>query len=434
IILNKCHIIIKHIKKLQRIGLRVIHKVYPGNMESKSLKPGFHANGNTGVETFYSAGNEKRDSAATVSKNAFNNINKKIAVAMSGGIDSSMAAKILKDRGLDILGITIKFLPQSIDINGSGKETQSVLENIIAARTVCRELSIPHMVIDMSQSFEKYIIKPFCSEYLKGLTPNPCVECNRVIKFGLLLNKIKALGVGRIATGHYCRISPSKGTGLYTIKKGVDKKKDQSYFFWKLDQKQLSRIETPLGNYFKKDVREKADRFFPFLKKRRESQDICFIASKSYHSFLKKRASGIKEGDILDTEGRVIGRHKGYAFYTVGQRKGIGISHSSPLYVIKIIPESNQVFVGERHELDRAYFNAGDVNFISGTSPGYEFRAEVKVRYNSAGTPALIRMIDSSNVRVEFETPQNAVAPGQSAVFFNGDTLIGGGIISRNGL
>lgn len=354
--------------------------------------------------------------------------NKIVAVAMSGGTDSSMAAKVLKDEGWEIIGVTMKVLADDFSRKGTDK-TYSPAGDIEAAKKVCLKLRIPHFVIDLTDPFEEKIINSFCFEYQNGRTPNPCIDCNKYIKFGSLLKKVKELGASYIATGHYCIVEKSSDTGLFEIKKGADSKKDQSYLFWRLDQKQLSQIKTPLGRLLKESMVRESNKIFPFLKRRSESQDICFIPGNDYHSFLKSRIKNIKRGNIINIKGNIIGTHKGYPFYTVGQRKGLGISHSKPLYVKKIDPGRNIIVAGEEKDLKQKSLKIKDINFTAGRPPAKRFKAMLKIRYNFREIPAEVKIESRSNAIITLIDPQTAVTPGQSAVFYNDDILIGGGII-----
>ena len=356
---------------------------------------------------------------------------KRVAVAMSGGIDSSMTAKLLKNEGWEVIGITMKLLPDDFDWKNNTKTCCS-RKDIETARKVSLKLNIPHIVIDFIQPFEENIINPFCLEYQNGRTPNPCVECNKYIKFGALLEKIKTLGINYLATGHHCRIEKSPDTGLFEVKKGLDKNKDQSYVLWKLTQDQLSRIKTPVGAFPKDDIKKEVKKIFPFLEKKSESQDICFIPGNNYHSFLASKLRNIKEGTILNTRGEIIGTHKGYPFYTIGQRKGLGVSYSKPLYVKEIIPEKNIIIAGEEKDILQKSLKVKDINFIAGSLPQDSFRAMVKIRYNFEETPAEIRTKNKKTASVIFDRPQKAITPGQSAVFYIDDTLVGGGVIVKS--
>jgi len=356
---------------------------------------------------------------------------KRVAVAMSGGIDSSIAAKILKDEGWEIIGVTMKFLPDDYNWKDTDKTCCSG-KDIETAKKVCLKLGTPHFVIDLLKPFEEKIIEPFCLEYQQGRTPNPCVDCNKYIKFGSLLERIKKLGALFIATGHYCVVEKSSDTGLFEVKKGADDNKDQSYLFWRLAQEQLSQIKTPLGKLSKESIRKKSNKIFPFLKKKSESQDICFIPGSDYHSFLKPRLKNIRKGNIVDVKGNIIGTHKGYPFFTIGQRKGLGISHSKPLYVKEIIPDKNLIIAGEEKDLRQKSFKIKDINFIAGRPPAKRFKAMVKIRYNFRETPAEIEINSKNTAIITFVKPQMAVTPGQSAVFYIGNILIGGGIIIKS--
>lgn len=363
-------------------------------------------------------------------QNIYNPSPRKVAVAMSGGMDSSMAAKILLDEGWDVFGITMKFLPGEFRWENASKTCCSP-QDIENARKISIKLKMPHIVVNLEDEFREKVIEPFCLNYIEGKTPNPCIECNKYIKFGALVRIAKKLGASFIATGHYCRIERSNTTDLYEVKKSVDKNKDQSYVFWKIDQEQLSHIKTPLGNLLKQEVKKKAQKIFYPLPPRRESQEICFISAKSYHKLLLDRFKNIKEGKILNTKGETVGIHRGYPFYTIGQRKGLGISHTKPLYVKEIIPDKNIIVVGEEEELFEKKMVVSELNFIAGYPPNNTFKANVKIRYKSKESPATIKIIDKATAVVIFNEPQRAITPGQSAVFYQEDKLIGGGIISK---
>ena len=353
---------------------------------------------------------------------------KRAAIAMSGGVDSSMAAKILKDRGWDIIGLTMRIVSPEL-LEDHRLVTRSTSTDIESAYQVCRKLDIPHFVIDLTSQFEKKIIKPFCNDYLQGLTPNPCIECNKHIKFGLLLKNARMLGACFMATGHYCRILKEEGQGTFEVHKGIDSSRDQSYVFWKLDQSQLSRIMTPLGDFTKENIRKMSADLLPFLTSKDESQDICFIFGQNYQDFLGKRAPEIKEGKILNTDGDEIGTHSGYPYYTIGQRRGLGVSHTGPLYVIKIVPEDNIIVAGEEKDLFGSTAQLTNINFISGKPPSSRFHAGVKIRYSSSEMPAEIKITSPAEAIVAFEEKCSSVTPGQSAVFYDDEVLLGGGII-----
>ncbi len=339
-----------------------------------------------------------------------------VAVSMSGGIDSSVTAKIIKDSDYNPIGLTFKVL-----------EDSSNLKDISHAKMVCSKLSIPHFTINLVSQFKQEIINKFYIEYLKGRTPNPCVDCNKLIKFGLLLEKAKLLGASFIASGHYCR--KEKNNSSYILKKGIDSTKDQSYMLWRLTQSQLKHVFFPLGAYHKKDIKTIGKKAFPFLKDRPESQDVCFIKGKNYHELIKDE-NNIGKGKILNTKGEVIGTHKGYPFYTIGQRKGLGVSHTKPLYVKEIHPDKNVIIASEKEELYQKIVKVSQLNFIAGTPPSKKFKAVVKIRYNSEPAEAYIKACGNEGI-IEFNHPQLSVTPGQSAVFYHSDTLLGGGIIIK---
>lgn len=365
----------------------------------------------------------KREDISLYAMNA-----KKAAIAMSGGVDSSMVAKILKEEGWSIFGMTMQIVPPT-QLEKHKLITQNTSVDIESAYQVCRKLDIPYFIIDLSSAFEEKIIDHFCTSYLHGLTPNPCVECNKQIKFGLFLKKAKMLGADFMATGHYCRIEKEGDSGIFQVLKGVDRSKDQSYVFWKLDQSQLSRIRTPLGNFTKESVKKMSMDFIPLLASKDESQDICFIPGQNYQDFLGKKATCIKKGKIINSSGAEIGIHRGYPYYTIGQRRGLGISHARPLYVIKIIPEDNIIVVGEKKELLKKSAALKDINFISGNPPSIRFNAGVKVRYNGSEKPAEIRLTSGDEASVTFSDDCSSITPGQSAVFYDREKLLGGGII-----
>ncbi|MCD4670458.1 MAG: tRNA 2-thiouridine(34) synthase MnmA [Actinomycetia bacterium] len=353
----------------------------------------------------------------------------RIAIAMSGGIDSSMAAKMLKDRGFDLIGITMKILPD--DTLPSQKHIVSwMTADIESARRVCDMLDMPHLIMDLSDSFEEKIIGPFCNAYLEGKTPNPCIECNKLIKFGLLLQKCRSLSAKYMATGHYCLVEKDNSGQTFKVRKGRDPLKEQSYFFWKLDQSQLMHIKTPLGAFTKEQIKSRSADLLSLFEGKEESQDICFINKDKYQDYLNKRIRKIKKGRILNVKGEYLGDHRGFPYYTIGQRRGLGISHGEPLYVIKIVPEKNQIIVGEKEELLRDRACLGDINFISGKPPSMEFSADVKIRYGSPGVRARIVLEKGNKAIVYFNKNVSSITPGQSAVFYDGDILLGGGIIT----
>ncbi len=348
--------------------------------------------------------------------------NKKILVAMSGGVDSSVAAMILKNEGFNTAGVTMCFESRIDRTNGIRCLGADAVNN---ARKTCGYLGIPHYFIDYSRQFREKIIKKFIGSYIKGKTPNPCIDCNRHLKFELLLNYAKNLGFDYFATGHYAKILENS-SGFY-LARAKDRQKDQSYFLYVIKRSELGFIKLPLGDYDKNTVRKIAlEAGLPAAHKE-ESQDICFL-DNDYRDFLLSLKPGCRNpGDIIDKEGNVLGRHRGVAFYTIGQRKGLGISSSEPLYVTDMDAGRNLIIAGSRNELKSRGLVAGDLNLLVDSMPS---EATVKIRYQSAEVPCNIRQYKKSS-KVLFDEAQEAVTPGQSAVFYKGDKILGGGIIKR---
>lgn len=354
---------------------------------------------------------------------------------MSGGVDSSVAAALLKERGFEVIGITMQIWERSRDWGGC-----CGLSDIEDARRVARILEIPHYVINFRNIFKEKIIDNFCREYGEGRTPNPCIRCNQHLKFGALLGKAKELSADYIATGHYARIEYDKGRKRYLLKKGVDSRKDQSYFLYMMTQEQLKRTLMPLGNLRKDRVRKIAQEKNLPVAKKPESQEICFIPDNDYGEFLKQQVpEEIRPGPFLDKQGRVIGEHRGIIFYTVGQRRGIGITARKPLHVIAIDRESNSITVGRKEEAYSEQLIANDLNFIDREEVKKPLRAEVKVRSLQQASPATVTALDKRKLRIKFDRPQWAITSGQAVVLYssleksagkNGVVVGGGTIIS----
>lgn len=345
----------------------------------------------------------------------------KIAVAMSGGIDSSVAAALLKQEGHDVIGVTMKLT--------DNENNQNAIEY---ARQAADRLDIPHHVIDLRDIFERVIIADFCREYSLGNTPNPCVLCNRYIKFGVLWDKSRELGAELLATGHYARIEEDKATGRHLLKKGKDRQKDQSYFLYRLTQEQLAHTLFPISSLAKEDVKRSAAELKLPANKRPESQEICFIPGTDYISFLKEHATTLPPaGQILDTEGNALGQHEGIAFYTVGQRRGLGITSAEPLYVIDIEPVKNAVIVGSKAQTYADVLIADSLDWLGGTMPEKPTTVKASIRYRHPETEAEVSPRNEDSVYVRFTEPQMAITPGQSVVFYDGDIVIGGGTIIR---
>ncbi|MFH0917691.1 MAG: tRNA 2-thiouridine(34) synthase MnmA [Candidatus Omnitrophota bacterium] len=348
---------------------------------------------------------------------------KRIVVAMSGGVDSSVAAALLKKQGYEVIGLTMCF--NLAEKNGQ-KPSCCGLTGIEDARRVCQKLGIRHYVLNFDKYFYQEVIQNFYQEYLSGRTPNPCVRCNQFIKFGILLKKAINLGAQFLATGHYARIV--KSPQGYLLKKAKDLKKDQSYFLYRLTQAQLKHVIFPLGNFTKPKVRQLASDFGLQVAAKQDSQEICFLPDGKYGDFIKARGQGaVKPGDFVDKNGNILGRHRGIAFYTIGQRHGLGIAARHPLYVTQINAQANQVSVGARQEVYKSEFMIRDGHFL-GKPPKKKIEIKVRIRYNHKETLAAVYP-GQDKQRVVFKQPQFAVTPGQSAVFYAKDTVLGGGII-----
>lgn len=355
----------------------------------------------------------------------------RIAVAMSGGVDSSLAAALLKKKGYDVIGLTFRMWPKE-ECGASVGRACCNLEAVTRARAVAGDLKIPYYVFDFSREFKREVIDYFCNEYLKGLTPNPCIICNQRIKFGLLLEKARALGASRIATGHYARVGFNKKSGRFLLRDGKDKDRSQSYFLFNLSQEQLGSIVFPLGGLTKEKVRALAKRMKIRTYDTVSSQDVCFIQDMQYAEYITKK-TGIKtlEGDIVDKTGDVLGRHKGISFYTIGQRRGLGIAYKEPLYVTGIDMESNRVVVGTKKDVLRKGLIASGMNWIAIEKLGRPMRVTAKIRYNNKKSKVTVSKISANKVRVDFDKPQEAPTPGQAVVFYDKDIVIGGGWIER---
>jgi tRNA-specific 2-thiouridylase len=348
---------------------------------------------------------------------------KKVVVAMSGGIDSAVAALLLRDNGgHEVVGVTMRL--GVVPAKGGRAKCCGPLE-IEDAQRVCRTLEIRHYVMDFAADLEENVIQPFVEEYCRGRTPNPCVACNRLIKFGSFLAKVLACGFDGIATGHYAGIALENGA--YRLKRPKDSRKDQTYFLHAIPKEALKKVLFPLAEYTKEEVRGFAKRAGLPVFDKPESQDICFIAAEGRGAFLRSRGAGIEPGEIADREGRVLGRHRGIACYTIGQRGGLGISSPTPLYVLKIDAARNRLVVGEKKELRAESLVADQVNWLVDAIPD---EARAKIRY--AHRAARCRISQNGNrLAVRFAEPQEAASPGQSVVFYDGATVLGGGVIQE---
>ena len=355
----------------------------------------------------------------------------KILVAMSGGIDSSVAAMMLHEEGYEVIGMTMKTWEYASS-GGNKKETGCCsLDSINDARNLAVKFGFPHYIVDIRQEFGDYIIEDFIGEYMAGRTPNPCVLCNTHIKWEALLKRADQLGCEYLATGHYAQLREEHGRQV--VSTGKDMNKDQSYVLWGVSQKNLARTRFPLGGYEKGEIRQMAiDAGFEELAKKPESYEICFIPDNDYRGFLKRKVPDLDklvgEGDFIGVDGSNLGKHKGYPFYTIGQRKGLEIAVGSPLYVTEIHPDSNTVVLGEEEDLQKQQMMVRDCNFIKYEKINGKMEALTKIRSHDTGMLSTISGTED-RVEVQFRSMVKAIAPGQSAVFYEGNDLIGGGII-----
>jgi len=348
-------------------------------------------------------------------------MSKKVLVAMSGGVDSSVAATLLKKEGYDVSGVTM-----CLGIAAEGDSARCCgAEAIDDAKRVCDRLKIPHYVFDYAAELENKIIAKFISEYKKGRTPNPCVECNRHLKFGSLLDKALTLGFNFLATGHYAAIEENQSG--YFLVRPKDKKKDQTYFLYPIPYEKLENILFPLASLTKDEVREMAKKASLPVAEKQDSQDICFVTQKNYQEFLLGRGQELKTGPIVDMRGNILGRHRGILFHTIGQRGGLGISHPTPLYVVSIDPDNNKIVVGEKKDLRAKGLFAGDVNMLAQNWPEQVY---AKIRYRKKEALCAVTT-ENGRIKVIFAEEQEAITPGQSVVFYDHDRVLGGGIIEE---
>jgi tRNA-specific 2-thiouridylase len=348
---------------------------------------------------------------------------------MSGGVDSSLAAVLLLKEGYEVIGVTFRMWPKT-ECGASFGRACCNLEAVTRARAVAGDLGIPYYVFDLSEEFKKEVIGYFCREYLNGLTPNPCVICNEKIKFGLLNEKARALGADLIATGHYADKGFDKRSGRVTLKEGRDKGKDQSYFLFSLSQSQLKNAVFPLARYTKSEARKKAKKFKLRVYDTVSSQDICFIRDLNYAEYIKSKTGvTIKEGDIISKEGKILGRHKGIPYYTIGQRRGLGVAYSEPLYVTGIDRAQNRVIAGTKKDVLKKSLIVHKLNWIAIKDIIKPLRVKTKIRYNHKQQDAIVTCLGSGEVRVDFDVLQEAPAPGQAAVFYDKNVVVGGGWI-----
>ena len=352
----------------------------------------------------------------------------KVVVAMSGGVDSSVAAALLAEAGHEVIGLSMQLYDQRDGEAGFGSCCS--LDDLYDAGRVAHRLNIPHYILNFEREFQRTVVANFVGEYVAGRTPIPCAHCNSDLKFAALLDRSLAYGAEAVATGHYARISVDAATGRRLLCRGLDARKDQSYLLFSLTQEQLSRASFPVGDLSKNEVREVARRFGLPVAEKPDSQEICFVPDGDYAAFIERQTGELDaDGAIVNQSGQVLGRHSGVHRFTVGQRKGLGIAAAEPLYVLQLRPAEKTVVVGPRPALERASLTASQVNWISGAPPPTPLRVSVQIRHRHLPAPAVVRAIESDRASVAFDAPVAAITSGQAAVFYDGDIVVGGGWI-----
>jgi tRNA-specific 2-thiouridylase len=359
-----------------------------------------------------------------------------VAIAMSGGVDSSTVAAVLQEQGHAIVGLTMQLWNQRRlpELQGHGPQQHRCcsLDDVYDAKRVAQHLNFPHYVVNFEEQFEQRVVRPFVEQYLAGRTPIACTNCNTDVKFEPLLRMARQIGAERLATGHYARIRKNEQTGRWELSRARDRSKDQSYFLWGLTQEQLSRSVFPLGQMTKEEVRALARRTNLPVAEKPESMELCFVPTGDYVQFIQaySKDAGISfpigEGEIVTEDGAVVGRHNGVHNFTIGQRKGLGFAAGKPLYVLSIDPQENRVVVGDDHSLRKTSFEVQGVNWVSIEQPPGPVRAGVKIRHKHEPAAATVDPMDATNAQVTFDDPQRAITPGQAAVFYDGERVLGG--------
>ncbi len=362
-----------------------------------------------------------------------------VAVAMSGGVDSSTVAAVLLQQNRPVVGLTMQLWNQrrlpELQGNGPAQHRCCSLDDVYDAKRVAQHLNFPHYVVNFEEQFEARVVRPFVEQYLSGRTPIACTNCNTDVKFEPLLRMARQIGAERLATGHYARIRKNESTGRFELRRARDDSKDQSYFLWGLTQGQLSRSDFPLGELTKEEVRNVARHANLPVAEKPESMELCFVPNGNYVQFIHaySLAEGIavnnQEGDIVTEDGSVIGRHTGVHNYTVGQRKGLGFAAGKPVYVLSIDTQNNRIIVGEDEALRTSTLEIENVNWISIAQPTAPILGQAKIRHKHDPAPATIEALSNNRARITFETPQRAITPGQAAVFYNNETVLAGGWI-----